>query len=116
MAGVVELRLADLYREGNEPAPLPGSSTSVQPYQVREMEIAVRAAMRSGRVTMEVGREELRLLALCFEALGDGGGVRSVPVSIHPEPLRVRPKRGPKGESEKARQKKARRKNRRKKR
>lgn len=76
------------------------------------MEAAVRAAMRKGRVSMKRGREELRLLALCREALEESAG-GAVPVSIHPEPWPVRSKRAPKGE--KGRQKKARRANRRRK-
>lgn len=74
------------------------------------MQKAVRDAMRAGRVTMEVGREELHLLSLCDEALATGA--EAVPIAIHPEPLKVRPK-GRRGQSEKARQKKARRANRR---
>jgi hypothetical protein len=109
MPGIAELRLPELYRDGDQPAPTPGSTANLEPYQVREMESAVRAAMRQGRVSMDHGKEELRLLGLCREALGESSG-GSVPVAIHAEPWPVRSTRREKGE--KARQKKARRKNR----
>ena len=111
MSGLAELRLPDLYREGDQSAPEPGMTASLEPYQVREMEAAVRAAMRAGRVSMEHGREELRLLSLCAKALRSTKGIATVPVVIHDEPFPVRKGRAPKGE--KSRQKKARRANRR---
>lgn len=92
MAGIAQLRMAELYRpEGGSPPPPIGSTASLQPYQCREMEAAVRAAMRRGRVSMADGREELRLLGLCREALGADGGVRSVPVEISKDQFPVRP-------------------------
>lgn len=111
MAGVVELKLAGLYGEGAAKAPpKPGEDGHLRPHHVREMEEVVRGAMRSSRVSFADGREELRLLGLCREALGAGEGIRSVPVTIAEEQFRIRPKISPSGE--KQRKKKARRANR----
>lgn len=113
MAGVVELRLPELYVEGHDSPPKPGWTGSANLYEICQMEEVVRGAMRAGRVSMTHGREELRLLSLCAAALRVGDGVASVPLKIHDEPWPVRAKKA--SRKEKSRQKKARRANRRRK-
>lgn len=110
MPGVVELRLGALYTTGSGRAPKPGSTAHFRPFEVREAESCVRAAMRNGRISMAVGQAELRLLSLCHEALGEtDGGAIPVRISDEQDPIRSR---GPRTK-EKKRQKDARKKNRR---